>query len=369
MILYFFDFIFQHITKTKYVFVVGVDEVANCTLFFKKAFEDEAVSVNFRQNKFYQNNQYDYSLNVKNKYLLYLARIFYGPYLLAKLANESDVFVYFWWTGFCIDREIDYKFLKNKNKKIVCIFVGSDIRSGKLTKEAFDRKEEDHFVNYINIINDKNENRVKRVVNLAEKYSDMIISPKKVQLSYLNDSIDFFMYMINDNILYNGSKFNTNDKIKVLHAPSNPMVKGTPLVRAAIKKLKTEGYNFEYIELINKSNNVILSNLEKSHIVLNQFYASMPGVFGVEAMAKYNAVLMSPDYENLPQGAENAWVKTKYWEIYDNLKYLLDNPNEIEEYAKNGFNFVKNNYTEEKVREFYVNTFYENKIIDDKNIF
>ena len=367
--LYFFDFIFRYTKKSKHTFVVGVDEVANCTLLFKKAFEDEAISVNFEQNKFYQKNIYDYSLDIKNKYFLYLARIFYGPYLLAKLANESEVFVYFWWTGFCLDRELDYKFLKYKNKKIVCIFVGSDIRSGRLTKERFDKMNQDHFVNYIDIINDKNEMRVKKVASLAEKYSDIIISPKKTQISYLNDSIDFFMYMIDNRILNNRSEFNSINKIKILHAPSNPLIKGTPLVRAAIKKLETEGYDFEYIELMNKPNKEVLLMLEKSDIVLNQFYATMPGVFGIEAMAKYNAVLMSVDYENLPHGSEGAWMRTKYWELYDNLKYLLDNPLKIKEYADAGYEFVKNNYTEEKVREFYINTFYEHNIIDDKSIF
>jgi len=365
-LLYFFDFIFKYKIK-KYIFVVGVDEIANCTFYFKKAFHNEAVSVNFTQNKFYQNNKYDYSLGIKNIYLRYLIKIFYGPYLLAKLANQSEVFVYFWSTGFCLERELDYKFLKYKNKKIVCIFVGDDVRSRKLTKEFFDEKEEDHFINYI--INSKNENSVKRVAYLAEKYSDIIFSPRKVQLSYLKESIDFFMYMVDDNIFHKGSKLNLNDRIKVLHAPSNPTVKGTALVRAAVKKLKVEGYDFEYIELMNRPNSEVLANLESSHIVLNQFYAAMPGVFGIESMAKYNAVLMSPDYENLPDGSKNAWVRTKYWEIYDNLKYLLDNPSKIDEYAKNGYEFVKNNYTEEKVKEFYINTFYEHKIIDDKNIF
>ncbi len=175
--------------------------------------------------------------------------------------------------------------------------------------------------------------------------------------------------MIDNRILNNRSEFNPINKIKILHAPSNPLIKGTPLVRAAIKKLETEGYDFEYIELMNKPNKEVLLMLEKSDIVLNQFYATMPGVFGIEAMAKYNAVLMSVDYENLPHGSEGAWMRTKYWELYDNLKYLLDNTSKIKEYADAGYEFVKNNYTEEKVREFYINTFYEHNIIDDKSIF
>lgn len=205
---------------------------------------------------------------------------------------------------------------------------------------------------------------------MADRYADLVFSLKKGQVSYLKKSVDKFMYMIDDDIL-NASQFELNKKtkIKIVHAPSNPVLKGTPLVKAAIKKLKVEGYTFEYIELQNYSNEEVLSILNESHIVLNQFYADMPGVFGIEAMAKKNAVLMSADYENIPVNGKEPWMRTKYWEVYDNLKYLLDNPKKIEVYAQEGYEFIENNYTEEKVREFYINTFYKYKIIDDKSIF
>jgi hypothetical protein len=74
-------------------------------------------------------------------------------------------------------------------------------------------------------------------------------------------------------------------------------------------------------------NRVVLEHLKSSHIVLNQFYAFTPGLFGIEAMANHCAVLMSADPSietGLPQKSKDAWMITKYWEVYDNLKYLLD---------------------------------------------
>lgn len=53
-------------------------------------------------------------------------------------------------------------------------------------------------------------------------------------------------------------------KIKIL-SPSNPFVKGTSLVRAAIKKLQVEGYDFEYIELQKMPNEVVLEHLNISY--------------------------------------------------------------------------------------------------------
>jgi glycosyltransferase involved in cell wall biosynthesis len=304
--------------------------------------------------------------------LYFIFRIFYGPYLLAKLSNQSDIFFYIWYTGFCIDRELDYKFLKKKNKKIVCMFVGDDIRSPILTKKHFDDLGLDSFINYKDLIELlKQEQRVKKIAYLADKYADLIISSKKVQISYLssNKIVDKFMYMISDSYLNIDKNIKHNQKLKILHAPSNPIVKGTPLVRAAIKKLQLEGFDFEYIELIDKSNEEILNLLEDSDIVLNQFYAEMPGLFGIEAMAKFNAVLMSAKYIYFSSDAQGAWLQTGYWEVYDNLKYLLDNPEKIKEYAQKGYEFVKNNFTEEKVKRFYIDIFYKYKIIDDKTVF
>lgn len=53
----------------------------------------------------------------------------------------------------------------------------------------------------------------------------------------------------------------------------------------------------------------------------------------------------------------------KYLEVYDNLEYLLDNPDKIKYYAENGYNFAYKNYTYEAVREYLDKLFKEKKII------
>ena len=368
--LLFFNFYFLFFEDKTHKVVIGVDEVANQTQLLKNIFKNNAISVNFTVNKFYKSNVYDYSIQTQNRLFRRIIKLFYGPYLLAKLSNQADVFIYFWYTGFCNNRELDYKYLKKKNKKIVCIFLGSDIRSYSLTKQFHDKNAFDCASNYIQIDLADNDKRVKQTAFLADKYADLIFNYEKDQMSYLTSKLFTMPYMIYDKFLTcHLNKFDNLHKVVIVHAPSNPILKGTPIVRAAIKKLEIEGYNFEYIELINKSNSEVLKTLEKSHIVINEFYAYIPGLFTIEGMAKCNAVITSSEYDGFPQGAEEAWFKTNYWEVYDNVKYLLDNKNEIKRYAKNGFEFVKNNYTEEKVREFYINTFYEHNIIDDKNIF
>jgi hypothetical protein len=101
-----------------------------------------------------------------------------------------------------------------------------------------------------------------------------------------------------------------------------------------------EGYDFEYRELIGVSNRVMLEALVDAHVVLNEFYAFVPGLFGVEAMASHCALMTSADDRietTLPTGANAAWMVTEYWNIYDNLRDLLNNHELIKQYADAGF--------------------------------
>lgn len=349
--------------------IIGVDEIAKF-IFLLKGILPDSYTISFSKNKFYE-LEYDFSIKEANKYLRYIYRIFLGPVLLGFLMNKSNKFWYIGATGFLRNREFEFKFLKSKNKKIVCMFLGSEIRSPKLMLELYEKLDFDGFINYlVNLDNDvllnKYDNQTKNIAKTADIYADLIFSAPIDQRSYLKSKQYFPNYFYDKcNFHFNENKFLFKTKINILHAPSNPIIKGTPLVRAAIKKLKMEGYDFEYIELQNIPNSEVLEHLKNTHIVLNQFYAFVPGMFGIEAMANHCAVLMSADRDietMLPQKSKDAWMITKYWEVYDNLKYLLDNPEKIKYYADNGYKFTNEHYTYEAASKYF------NKVLKDHGI-
>lgn len=351
--------------------VIGVDEIAKFISLLKGILPN-SYTISFSKNKFYE-LEYDFSIKETNKYLRYIYRIFLGPILLGFLMNKSNKFWYIGSTGFLINREYEFKFLKSKNKKIVCMFLGSEIRSPKLMLELYKKLDLDGFINYMaNINNDfllnKYDNKTKNIAKIADLYADLIFNAPTDQRSYLKSKQYFPNYFYDKgNFHFNENKFLFKTKIKILHAPSNPIIKGTPLVRAAIKKLKMEGYDFEYIELQNIPNSVVLEHLKNTHIVLNQFYAFVPGMFGIESLANHCAVLMSADMNietTLPQNSKDAWMITKYWEVYDNLKYLLDNPEKIKYYADNGYKFAYENYTYEAASKYFNKILKDNGIVD-----
>lgn len=326
----------------------------------------DSYSVSLNIHPFYKHLKYDFGPYPR------LFGIIFLPILLAYLGNLCEVFIYFYTSGFILNRKYDFIYLKWKEKKIITFFVGTDIRSIKNSKAFFKKLDMDCFCNYYKWLNpiyetEFYEQKKKEIAKLAEKYADIIFDFKFGQYSYITRKTYSFRIPVDmSEFNFNEEKFKDMSKIIIVHAPSSPIIKGTPLVRATIKKLKLEGYKFEYHELIGVNNEQVKYFLAKSHIVLNQFYALGCGLFGIEAMAAGNAVLMSADPDlnpDIPQEAKDAWGITHYWEVYDKLKMLLDNLELIKKYAYNGRKFLEKYHSLEKVREYLLDIFEKEGII------
>ena len=111
-------------------------------------------------------------------------------------------------------------------------------------------------------------------------------------------------------------------------------------------------------------NEYVMDLLSKSHMVLNQFYGFLPGLLGIESMLMQNVVLMSadPEVEAFPAGFSESYVKTSYWEVYDKLKYCLDNPGKLAPIAARAREFVLANYAIENSAKTYGKILNENGI-------
>ncbi len=332
---------------------VGLDEVAANVHNISRALGD-TVSVSMSQSRFYA-YRYDHALpaRISWRYLRYLVRIVYSPILLGYLCHSVKGFFYVAGSGYLLPefdgREREFRFLKARGLRIVCFFCGSEIRSLKLMSRLSLTLERDLISTYQTIAipgfdSDYLEDFRRKLAESADAHADHIFNAPVDQISYLQRSVHPFMYFYpDDSFRWNEGKFSDMRKVRVVHGPSSPLIKGTPLVRAAVKKLRVEGYDFEYRELIGVSNQTMLNALAEAHIVLNEFYGLVPGQFGVEAMASHCALLTAADSRlepTLPEGANSAWMVTEYWNIYDNLKLMFDNPALIRQYADTGFGWA-----------------------------
>jgi hypothetical protein len=326
----------------------------------KQLFRENCVVICKNGNLSYKNNNYD--IDVSNKKY---AKHFIAPFILGKLAKNASFFIYLWYDGFLCNREFEFRFLKKHHIPIVCSFLGSEIRSRRLFLDYCDGINFHTWVDYVDTARFMPETAVKAIAEQADNYASIVFSHKFDQYSYLKSDQYFFPPVINEAIFsFDIEKFN-NRPLRIVHAPSYPVLKGTPLVRSVIKQLEHEGYNFQYIELIQVSNEKVIQELNNSQIVLNQFYGLIPGIFGLEAMATGNAVLMSAKPENFPYQFNNAWLETEDWQLYGNLKYLLDNQDRIIEYAGNGYDYIKKNFSRTAILDHLRNIFLQKGISFD----
>jgi hypothetical protein len=297
-----------------------------------------------------ENYNYDYILPFAEAKFSSLVRVLYGPYLLGKLMARNRSFIYVGRLGFLIsaydNREWEFRFLKNRDKKIITYLVGSDIRSPKCMQELQVLTGEENigsyqFSNLSPLEFAKYDGNIKRFASIINAYSDLIFTAKFDQASYLKKETQPFLYFCPDSFFErNSSKFQDLQLIKVVHAPTNTTIKGTNLVRAAVKRLILEGYRIEFREIQNMKNQDLQEVLKDTHILLNEFYGFMPGVLAIEGMAKSCVVLTRADftYENdLGVDSRDAWITTPPYYIYDNLKYCLDNPEKLWEQSERGY--------------------------------
>ena len=340
------------IKKDNETWVIGVEEIATVLINMANALP-KSVSVNLLEHPFY-NFTYNYSLKGRSTIKL----IFFGPLLLAYLCAKYEKFMYIGAKGFLLHlgdaRELEFSFLNKKQKTICCYFAGSEIRSFKLLDEYGTNNDIDVITTYQKYVSpslatNQAEMFKKKLAEVAEKYCTEIFNPSVDQMSYFTKKTHSCLYFCPESLYFkNDQKFISPKQIKIVHAPSSPVIKGTPLVRAAIKKLKVEGYNIDYVELINVDNSIILKELRSAHIVLNQFYAFIPSIFGMEALAAHTALLTSADENietSLDKGSNEAWCVTPYWMIYDNIKALLDSPEKIKKQADMGFKWCQEQYS------------------------
>lgn len=311
------------------------------------------------EKHYYYDYKYDFESPSLDNHIM--SRLYYytvNPILLGFLASRVHGFIYVGRQGFLLSqvdyREYEFNFLKRRGKKVVCYLMGADIRSPLKMRQAFEESGEENYANYVPFINSEYlkedyELEVKRIARVIDRYSDAFFNAEYDQAAHLNRKAHDFMYFFPlGNIEFNSAKYvgMPTTRIKILHAPSSPVPKGTQVVRAVIQMLRNDGFEFDYTELSNSPNSQVLEQLHDTHIVINELYAFMPGVFAIEAMAMSCVVLTRADFRyetQLSASSSEAWVVTPAYSLYSNMKKLLENPTGLEIQAKKGFEWVRAN--------------------------
>ena len=68
----------------------------------------------------------------------------------------------------------------------------------------------------------------------------------------------------------------TSDPLRLVHSPSNPVVKGTAQIQATVERLQQRGFNLEFVALKGVSNEQVLASLRRCDLLVDQLYSDTP---------------------------------------------------------------------------------------------
>lgn len=281
-------------------------------------------------------------------------RLYGGPLLLAWLVNRSRGFIYVgggaYLEGHHDEREFEFSFLRRHGRRLVCYFTGNDIRSPRLMAERAERTGKPNIGTLLAASDpmfatpEYDESRRLRA-EVADRHADVIFNAREDQLSYLTRDTSPFLYFYPDEqFAPKTAKFDSLERIVVVHAPSNPKLKGTDAVRAVMARITAEHPDVDYRELIGVPHTEVLRTLDEAHIALNEFHTSMPGVFGIEAMARRCVMVCSAsvaDEPDLGAEADGAWVVADVETFYEAVSGLLARRAEMAAQADRGWEWAR----------------------------
>jgi hypothetical protein len=210
--------------------------------------------------------------------------------MIEELLSEGTDLFHFWLrtlffggvhtklTGF------DLPFLKAYGRKIVYRFTGEDLRARSLHERVNPYSayrygystiiDEARQGKYLDFIAEFVDQFVVQDPELHEYWPTARIVPRALDLTQWH---------------YCGPV--SRDRPLVVHAPSNPMVKGTPFVRAAVEALKDDGLDFDYREIADMPHDDAAAIYRAADIVVDQLHIGWYGVLAIEALALGKTVI------------------------------------------------------------------------------
>jgi hypothetical protein len=202
--------------------------------------------------------------------------------LLVRAAISYDVFIFGYGNSFLF--LYDLPLLKFLGKKIIFVFFGSDARPP-YVNGAFTTSDDPRTVAECIRAARQSKRRIQRI----ERYADAVLSHPPFGLfhekPYVLNAIVGFPFDFPDE--YPATKSPRDPAVaRILHSPSNPTLKGTQHIRAAIERLREKGYAIEWVELTGQPNAVVLEELAHCDFIVDQLYSDwlMAG-FSTEAAA------------------------------------------------------------------------------------
>lgn len=337
--------------RNKRIFV-GITDVSGFGIRFKKGFEKIGL-----KSDFYSFTQHVYGFE-PHKIITYSAngiiRKFQKIFLLSKLIIKYDYFLFIG-INTLLKNYNDIKLFKFFGKTTMMVFTGCDLRipdnvmhyrwnpCRECTKE---------YQDFVGCVID----RKKIYVREIEKVFDIIGAPFEaagyLKAPYFNA---IFPFDIDTFPAKNEFPYIQNKRLKIFHAPSNPVYKGTKYILDAVNKLKNK-YDFEFNLVQNVSYDVYLNELSKSDLVIDQMLLGSYGSVAIEAFLFNKPVIsyLRDDLWDVVDKKDCPVITADPDTILTVLESILVNPAQLNEIAPKGRFYVEKYHADAvAVKRFY----------------
>ena len=183
----------------------------------------------------------------------------------------SDVLVYGYGATISWYPRVELRFARWLGRRIVFIFHGSDSRPPYLDPQIRARNVGMSISTFRQIVAECHAT-VRRCDSLADEVID---NPFSAQF-HGRTCVNWHAIGIPCAVVPLEPPPPPNDRVRVLHAPSHPETKGTPLIRDAIARLCDRGLPIDYVEIVGRSNEDVLTELARCDLVIDQAYSDVP---------------------------------------------------------------------------------------------
>lgn len=252
---------------------------------------------------------------------------------------------------------LELKILKTLSKKIIFVYTGSDVRPMFMNGAyiaKFKGTKLDKLV--------KKTREQKKKLCMQEKYADYVVNAPGTSQFQAKPFIDWFVLGIPTKLRHQKEtdKSSYPKQITILHCPSNPVLKGSNQIFETVNRLKEQGNDINYVELSNVSNSVVLEQISKADIVIDQLYSDTPmAIFASEAASMGAPVIVSgyfAEHVGLYIRKENrpptSFVTPDNFE--EALTELVKNKELRSRLSEESINFIRNNWNRAEVAKRYI---------------
>ena len=347
---------------------IGTVEIANMIHLYAEGFKKlgHKVTTCAKPHPFYK-NEYDFDLSLP-RWLIFLSKFYRIKFLskivskiiekyerhkkekiLEKVINDIDIFIFIL-DGFTPKSLFDYNYIKSKNKKIVSLFCGAEVRDWDAFSKAYKINIETIEKNPIdNSLFNTKFFRLRK----NELFSDAIYSIPDQSILGIRPYFENKIPFISDKY---EPVINNRDIPKIVHIESRFPTKGTVYIEKAINELRKQNLQFEFAIYKKLSNDEVISVLKDADILIDEVFLFGPGTLGMEAISCGCALATKNSGTNL---LSEYMCNINTDNIVEKLKeFILDKNKRIQNIYK-AIEVLKNNYNAKTVC---------NKILSDLEI-